>query len=128
MNFNQLTITFKKSFNQFVSNSKIVVLFLFIISCTQLWSRTKINTTETTTTNLASASRGTTSLPQNKTQTKGAYEIAKLVIKGIRDNGLKLANSILPTVPEIDSAKPGKYDDFYWPLSPLKEVVKPDGN
>ncbi|WP_196781462.1 rhamnogalacturonan acetylesterase [Flavobacterium sufflavum] len=58
----------------------------------------------------------------------GAYEIAKLVVKGIRDNRLKLANSILATVPEIDPAKPGAFEDFYWPLSPLKEVVKPDGN
>ncbi|WP_140484730.1 rhamnogalacturonan acetylesterase [Flavobacterium sp. GSA192] len=58
----------------------------------------------------------------------GAYEIAKLVVKGIRDNNMKLANSILANVSEIDPAKPGKYEDFYWPLSPLKEVVKPDGN
>jgi lysophospholipase L1-like esterase len=58
----------------------------------------------------------------------GAYEIAKLVVKGIRDNHIKLANSILATVPEIDPAKPGAFEDFYWPLSPLKEVMKPDGN
>ncbi|SHG45230.1 Lysophospholipase L1 [Flavobacterium fluvii] len=58
----------------------------------------------------------------------GAYEISKLVVKGIRDAHLKLANSILAIVPEIDPAKPGAYEEFYWPLSPLKEVVKPDGN
>ncbi|WP_081810494.1 rhamnogalacturonan acetylesterase [Flavobacterium daejeonense] len=58
----------------------------------------------------------------------GAYEIAKLVVKGIRDNHMKLANSILAVVPAIDPAKPGTFEDFYWPLSPLKEVVKPDGN
>lgn len=40
----------------------------------------------------------------------------------------KPKSSILATVPEIDPAKPGDFEDFYWPLSPLKEVVKPDGN
>ncbi|MBF4473017.1 rhamnogalacturonan acetylesterase [Flavobacterium sp. HJJ] len=58
----------------------------------------------------------------------GAYEIAKLVVKGIRDSQLKLALSILDDIPEIDPAKPGTFESFYWPLSPLKEVVKPDGN
>ncbi|MEL1242546.1 rhamnogalacturonan acetylesterase [Flavobacterium flavipallidum] len=58
----------------------------------------------------------------------GAYEIAKLVVKGIRDVNLKIAKSISDGTPQFDPAKPGAFDDFYWPMSPLKEVVKPDGN
>ncbi|MEY2869754.1 MAG: hypothetical protein RIR01_2256, partial [Bacteroidota bacterium] len=58
----------------------------------------------------------------------GAYEIAKLVVKGIRDANLKIAKSISDGTPQFDPAKPGAFEDFYWPMSPLKEVVKPDGN
>lgn len=58
----------------------------------------------------------------------GAYEIAKLVVKGIRDGELGLNKYILKDVPEFDPAKPGAYDSFYWPNSPLVELEIPDGN
>jgi lysophospholipase L1-like esterase len=58
----------------------------------------------------------------------GAYEVAKLVVKGIRDSHLVLAEHIFENVPEIDPAKPGTLSSFYWPLSPVKESRKPDGN
>jgi lysophospholipase L1-like esterase len=58
----------------------------------------------------------------------GAYEVAKLVVKGIRDARLGIADFILDDVPEIDPAKPGTLSSFYWPLSPAEQSVKPDGN
>jgi lysophospholipase L1-like esterase len=58
----------------------------------------------------------------------GAYEVARLVVKGVRDAKIGLADFILEDVPEIDPAKPGTFSSFYWPLSPLKRSVKPDGN
>jgi lysophospholipase L1-like esterase len=58
----------------------------------------------------------------------GAYEVAKLVLKGIRDNRLGIADFIFESVPEFDPAKPGSYASFYWPLSRSKDSVKPDGN
>lgn len=58
----------------------------------------------------------------------GAYEIAKLVIKGIRDNHLGLESFIVESVPGIDPAKPGSLSSFYWPASSSTASVKPDGN
>lgn len=58
----------------------------------------------------------------------GANEIAKLVIKGIRDNRLGLASFILETVPQFYPDKPDALSSFYWPLSPSKDATKPDGN
>ncbi|MBB1284107.1 rhamnogalacturonan acetylesterase [Flavisolibacter sp. BT320] len=58
----------------------------------------------------------------------GAYEIAKLVVKGIRDNVPHLARLLFKDVPPVDPAKPGLYEAFYWPLSPGKEAAKPDGD
>ncbi len=58
----------------------------------------------------------------------GAYEIAKLVVKGIRESGTGLASLLKDDIAEIDPAKPGKIESFYWPLSPGKEATKPDGD
>ncbi|MEI6948371.1 rhamnogalacturonan acetylesterase [Paraflavisolibacter sp. H34] len=58
----------------------------------------------------------------------GAYEVAKLIVKGIRDSGIGLAKAIKPDVPEFDPARPDAYASFYWPLSVTTASVKPDGN
>ena len=58
----------------------------------------------------------------------GAYEIAKLVVKGIRDVGIPLAKHIRDDLPQFDPEKPGTIESFYWPLSPGKEAAKPDGD
>lgn len=58
----------------------------------------------------------------------GAYEIAKLVVKGIRDAVPGLARLLSKDVPTIDPSKPGTFEAFYWPLSPGVEAAKPDGD
>lgn len=58
----------------------------------------------------------------------GADEIAKLILKGIRENIPALAKHIKSDVKDFDPAKPGNYSSFYWPVSPSMSAVKPDGN
>lgn len=58
----------------------------------------------------------------------GAYEVAKLVLKGVRDAKLGVAQYIKPTEPVFDPFKPDAYTSFYWPESPGRDATKPDGN
>lgn len=58
----------------------------------------------------------------------GAYEVAKLVLKGVRDAGLELAQYIKPHEPVFDPSRPDAYASFYWPLSPGLDASQPDGN
>lgn len=58
----------------------------------------------------------------------GAYEVARLMIKGVRDKLPELARLIATDVPMIDPAKPDAYATFYWPDSPTSATVNPDGN
>jgi lysophospholipase L1-like esterase len=58
----------------------------------------------------------------------GAYQIARLIIKGIRDSQLGLAKFVRETEPVFDPAKPDAFASFYWPESPSAASVKPDGN
>jgi lysophospholipase L1-like esterase len=58
----------------------------------------------------------------------GAYEIAKIIVKGIRQNVPGLAKFIKPGTPDFDPAKPDNFSSFYWPYSPSTASVKPDGN
>jgi lysophospholipase L1-like esterase len=58
----------------------------------------------------------------------GAYQVAKIIIKGIRDNKLGLANFFKEDVPAFDPGRPDNFDSFYWPYSPSVTSVKPDGN
>lgn len=63
----------------------------------------------------------------------GAYEIAKMVIEGIRTNHLGIEKYIIDA-PAFDSSHPDNADTFNIPLSPPSPVlkaatfVKPDGN
>jgi lysophospholipase L1-like esterase len=58
----------------------------------------------------------------------GAYEIAKIIVKGIRESKLTLANLIKPGTPVFDPARPDSFSSFYWPYSPIVASAKPDGN
>lgn len=57
----------------------------------------------------------------------GAYQIAKCVLQGIKDNKLKLARYI-KDFKEYNPARPDNVDAFVWDLSPFTEIEKPDGN
>jgi lysophospholipase L1-like esterase len=58
----------------------------------------------------------------------GATELAKCIIKSIREQKLPPANYIRKEVPGYDPAHPLMPEKFYWPQSPLVAAVKPDGN
>jgi lysophospholipase L1-like esterase len=58
----------------------------------------------------------------------GAYEISKIIVKGIRQNVPALAKFIKPGTPDFNPAKPDNFSSFYWPYSPSTASVKPDGN
>lgn len=58
----------------------------------------------------------------------GAYEIAKIIVKGIKENVPALAKMLKSDAPNFDPAKPDALASFYWPWSPSTASVKPDGN
>ena len=60
--------------------------------------------------------------------TYGAYELAKCIITGIRNQNLPLARFIKKEVPVFDPAKPLAFEKFYWPMSSFVTSTKPDGN
>lgn len=58
----------------------------------------------------------------------GAYQIAQIILKGIRSNKLDLAAFIKPGTRNFNPSKPDKFESFYWPNSPSIAASKPDGN
>lgn len=58
----------------------------------------------------------------------GAYEIAKCIIEGIKENKLGIAKYLVDDLQAFDPSKPDDVTKFYWPPSPKSTVVKPDGN
>lgn len=60
--------------------------------------------------------------------TYGAYELARCVLKGVRETNLPIARYIKKGTMLFDPAKPDAWEQWYWPLSPLVASVKPDGN
>jgi hypothetical protein len=60
--------------------------------------------------------------------TFGAYEIARCIVQGIKDNKLPIAKYLKKNITTFDPAKPGMPGDWYWPQSILLATEKPDGN
>lgn len=58
----------------------------------------------------------------------GAYEISKIIVKGIKQNVPGLAKFIKPETPDFNPGKPDDFSSFYWPYSPSTASVKADGN
>ena len=58
----------------------------------------------------------------------GAYELAKCIVSSINQQHLPLEKFIRKEMPFYDPARPMAYEKFYWPLSSLATVTKPDGN
>jgi lysophospholipase L1-like esterase len=58
----------------------------------------------------------------------GAYELAKCIVQGIKDNHLGIVKFIVKGFPVFDPSHPDAIADFKWQESPAKETVKPDGN
>ncbi len=58
----------------------------------------------------------------------GAYELAKCIVEGIRQNKLDLAQYLIDDLPVFDPAHPDPVNEFRWYESPFVNLVKPDGN
>lgn len=48
----------------------------------------------------------------------GAYELARCIVRGIREDKLPMAKFLDPTVPDFDPAKPDPFDTFTLPGTP----------
>jgi lysophospholipase L1-like esterase len=53
----------------------------------------------------------------------GAYQLAKCIIKGIKDNNLGLKKYLINGIPAYDPGKPDKIEEFTLPLSPHSPVI-----
>lgn len=60
--------------------------------------------------------------------TYGAYELAKCIVKSIKDQNLPLAQFLRSDIGVYDPANPATFENFYWPLSSFMTSTKPDGN
>lgn len=58
----------------------------------------------------------------------GAYEISKIIVKGIKESVPALTEFLKAETPDFNPAKPDPFASFYWPPSPSTASVKPDGN
>ena len=56
----------------------------------------------------------------------GAYQLAKCIIEGIKDNKLELKDYLVKDIPSFNPAKPDPFESFSLPLSPRSPVVIPD--
>jgi len=55
--------------------------------------------------------------------TFGAYQLAKCVTEGIKDNKLGLKKYLVNDLPAYNPSKPDRFEDFSWPLSPKSPVM-----
>lgn len=60
--------------------------------------------------------------------TYGAYELAKCIVKSIKDQNLPLAQFLRTDIAVYDPASPATFESFYWPMSSFLTSAKPDGN
>ena len=58
----------------------------------------------------------------------GAYELAKCIVRAIRDQKLPLAKYLINGLPKFDPKKPDEFATFAVPASPIFDVTKPLGN
>lgn len=58
----------------------------------------------------------------------GAYEIAKMVVMGMKQVCPSLVRHLRPEWTDFDPAHPDSFANFVWYPCPLQDIVKPDGN
>ena len=58
----------------------------------------------------------------------GAYEVAKCVVMGMKQLQLSIVQYLRPDWQDFNPAQPDDWKTFKWAPSPLKDIVKPDGN
>jgi len=60
--------------------------------------------------------------------TWGAYEVAKMVVMGMKKLQLPVVKELKSDWTDYDPAHPDDFNKFVWPLSAKLDVTKPDGN
>lgn len=60
--------------------------------------------------------------------TYGAYELAKCIVKSIKEQNLPLEQCLRSDIATYDPGSPATFERFYWPLSSFMTSTKPDGN
>ena len=58
----------------------------------------------------------------------GAYEVAKCVVMGMKQLQLPIVKYLRPDWQDFDPSHPDDWQTFKWAPSPMKDIVKPDGN
>ena len=58
----------------------------------------------------------------------GAYEVSKLVVMGLKRLNSPLVKYLSSDWTDFSPSKPDDWQIFYWPLSPVYDGKKPDGN
>jgi lysophospholipase L1-like esterase len=58
----------------------------------------------------------------------GAYELARCIVQGLKGTNAGIVKFLKKDIPVFDPAHPDPIEKWYWPMSPLAEAVKPDGN
>ena len=58
----------------------------------------------------------------------GAYEVAKMMVMGMKSIGLPVTQFLREDWADFDPAKPDDFNHFVWYPSPLNNTTKPDGN
>ena len=58
----------------------------------------------------------------------GAYEVSKLVVMGLKQLNSPLAKFLSSDWMDFSPSRPDDWHTFYWPLSPVYDGKKPDGN
>ena len=58
----------------------------------------------------------------------GAYEIAKMIVEGMKSLNLPVVQYLRDDYVPLDPAKPDEWRTFHWNDGPFIDIVKPDGN
>lgn len=58
----------------------------------------------------------------------GAYEVAKMVVQGLKDLKIPITQNLRSDFKEFNPAQPDNYQTFIWFPAVLCDLVKPDGN
>ena len=56
----------------------------------------------------------------------GAYEIARIIVHGIREDKLRLTKFLDPSVPDFNPAKPDAFSTFHLPYTPMQKKEDTD--
>lgn len=60
--------------------------------------------------------------------TWGAYEVSKMIVMGMKQLGLPVVSHLRADWKDYSPSQPDDFNQWQWPLAPIYETKKPDGN